>query len=222
MKRYLFTSGIIALLCCAAPGFADSVNAPTPSICGAVAGNRVANCGFETNSFYAWTLTNTYYDPSPVVGSSPDPNTAVESFNFNGMNPNSGDEFAALGDYVTTPTTLEQTFTDVAGTTLTFSFYVSTDGSGGSLLADYDGNTLLSLANATEQGYTEYSYTVSATGSDTISFIEEGPIGAYIGLDDVVVVDPPSSAPEPSSLAFLVVALGAIVLAHRRWSKKTV
>jgi hypothetical protein len=224
MRTYFFIFGILALLCCAVPGFADSINATTPSSCDGVAGNLVANCGFETNSFFSWTLTNTYYDPSPVLGSSPDPNTAVESFNFNGMNPNSGNEFAALGDDVATPTTLAQTFSDTVGSTLTFSFYVSTDDSGGSLLADYDGSTLLSLANnASSQGYAEYSYTVTATGSDTISFIQQGPIGGYIGLDDVVVVDPPpSSTPEPSSLAFAAAALCAVILARRRCSKKTI
>jgi hypothetical protein len=204
MKTSLFTSGIFALLCCAAPGFADSA-----SICDAVAGNLVQNCGFELGNFGGWTVLNN------------DGNTAVESYGFNSMDPNSGNDFAALGDALSTPTTLEQTVTDVVGTTLTFSFYVSTDGTGGGLSADYDGTTLLALENTTAEGYTEYSYTVAATGSDTISFIEQGPIGSYIGLDDVVLVDPPSSVPEPSSLALGVGALGLIVLAHRRRTKKT-
>jgi hypothetical protein len=87
-------------------------------------------------------------------------------------------------------------------------------------LADFDGTTLASVQNTTAQGYTEYSFTTTATGSDTISFIEQGPIGSYIGLDDVVVVDPVAS-PEPSSLALAVGALGAVGPARRRWMKKT-
>jgi hypothetical protein len=206
MKTNFLTCGILALLCGAAPGFAS-----TASICDAVAGNLVSNCGFELGNFGGWTVDNN------------DGNTAVESFGFNSMDPDSGNDFAALGDASSTPTTLEQTFNDVVGTSLTFSFYVSTDGSGGGLLADYDGNTLVALTNTTADGYTEYSFTVTPTGSDTISFIEEGPIGSYIGLDDVVVVDPPPPAatPEPTSIAFLALALGAVVFAHRRCSKKT-
>ncbi len=203
MKTYLLTSGILALLCGAAPSFASSA-----SICDGVAGNLVQNCGFELGNFGGWTVLNN------------DGNTAVESFGFSSMDPNSGNDFAALGDYVTTPTTIEQTFSDTVGTSLTFSFYVSTDGTGGSLTADYDGNTLFALANTTAQGFTEYSYTVTPTGSDMISFIEQGPIGSYMGLDDVIVVDPPA-IPEPSSLAFAVAALGLMALAHRRSTKKT-
>jgi MYXO-CTERM domain-containing protein len=225
MKTTFITLGILTLLCCAAPSFADTISSPTTSACDGVAGNLVSNCGFETNSFFSWTLTNTSYNPNPVIGSSPDPDTGVESFTFNGMNPNSGNEFAALGDSAQTPTTLAQTFTDIAGTNLTFSFYVSTDNTGGSLVADFDGTAVAPaiLNNIVSSGYQEYSYAVSATGSDTISFIEQGPIGGYIGLDDVVVVDPPppnanvASTPEPSSLAFAAVTLlGLLVLARRR------
>jgi hypothetical protein len=203
MKTYLFTIGTFALLCGATPGFAN-----TASICDAVAGNLISNCGFETGDFSDWNVVNN------------DGNTAVEGPDFSTTGVNSGNFYAALGDATSTPTTLEQTFSDGVGSTLTFSFYVATDGSGGSLLADFDGTTLLSLGNTTSDGYTEYSFTVTGTGSDTISFVEEGAIGGYISLDDVVVVDPPA-IPEPSSLAFAVAALGAIVLAHRRWAKKT-
>lgn len=202
MKTYFFTSGILALLCCAAPGFADSA-----SVCDAVAGNFVQNCGFELGNFDGWTVLNN------------DGNTAVEGQNFWTSGVNSGNFYAALGDASTTPTTIAQTFTDVAGSTLTFSFYVATDGTAENLTADFDGTSVLSLVNVGTQGYTEYSFTLTATGSDTISFAEQDPSG-YIGLDDVVVVDPPSAIPEPS-LAFAVVALGLIALAHRRWTKKT-
>jgi hypothetical protein len=204
MKTNFLTCGILALLCGAAPGFAGSVD----SVCDAVAGNLVQNCGFESGNFSSWNVLNN------------DGNTLVEGDSFQ-LGVNSGNFYAALGDATSTPTVLEQTFTDVVGTSLTFSFYVATDGSGGGLVADYDGTTLLALTNTTADGYTEYSFNVTPTGSDTISFIEDGPIGGYIGLDDVVVVDPPPPAatPEPSSIAFLALALGAIVLAHRRWAR---
>jgi hypothetical protein len=202
MKTSLFTSGIFALLCCAAPGFANSA-----SVCDAVAGNFVQNCGFELGNFDGWTVLNN------------DGNTAVEGQNFWTTGVNSGNFYAALGDGATTPTTIEQTFTDVAGSTLTFSFYVATDGTPENFTADFDGTSVVSLVDVAAQGYTEYSFTLTATGSDKISFIEQDALG-YIGLDDVVVVDPVAT-PEPSSLAFAVAALGLIALAHRRWTKKT-
>ena len=36
---------------------ADAANPDIPSICDAVAGNMVKNCGFETGNFSAWTVT---------------------------------------------------------------------------------------------------------------------------------------------------------------------
>jgi hypothetical protein len=205
MRPYLFTSGILALLCCAAPGFASS-------LCDGVAGNLVANCGFETGDFTGWTVLNN------------DGNTAVEPNSFYPPGSNSGEFFAALGDAATTPTTIEQTFNDTAGSTLTFSFYYTTDGNPYSFAAEWDGESLLSLGSAvatTPQGYTLYSYTVTGGGTDTISFIERDPIGLD-GLDDVVVVDPPPSpVPEPSSLVFAAAALAVIPLAYRHRATKT-
>jgi hypothetical protein len=202
MKTYFFTCGILALLCGAAPGFAS-----TASICDGVAGNLVSNCGFETGDFSDWNVLND------------DGNTLVEGSSFpDGVN--SGNFFAALGDEAATPTTVEQTFADTPGSTLTFSFYLYSDGQANDFTAEFDGTTLLSLPDASAAGYTEYSFTVTGTGSDTISFsVQDAP--GFDGLDDVVVVDPPPAAtPEPSSIAFLALALSAIILAHRRWAKK--
>jgi hypothetical protein len=204
MKSYFYSIGVIALLCCAAPSFAASI-----SICDGVEGNLVQNCGFETGNFSSWTVLND------------DGNTNVERNSFTlGGGVHSGTFFATLGDESTIPTTLEQTFADIAGSTLTFSFYLATDGQANDFTADFDGVPLLSLPDAPKEGYTEYSFTVTGTGSDTISFTV-GQAAGWDGLDDVVVVDPPSAVPEPSSLAFLAAALGVIVLAHRRLMRKT-
>jgi MYXO-CTERM domain-containing protein len=175
-----------------------------------VTGNLVLNCGFETGDFSNWTVLNN------------DGNTAVEGVSFTPPGVNSGNFAAVLGDAATTPTTIEQTFSDILGTTLTFSFYLATDGTANAFTAEWDGTPVLSLVDSPAQGYTQYSYTFTATGSDTISFLEQDPLG-YMGLDDVVVVDPPppnsnvASTPEPSSLAFAAVTLlGLLVLARRR------
>jgi hypothetical protein len=196
MKTLFFTFGILALICCATPGFAGSV-----SICDGVTGNLVQNCGFESGNFSSWTVI------------ADDGNTNVERNNFQ-EGVNSGVFYAALGDETTTPTTIEQTFGDVAGSTITFSFYLYSDGQANNFTADWDGVSVLSLPDAARQAYTLYSFTETGTGSDTISFSIQKAVG-FDGLDDVVVVDP-SSTPEPSSLAFAAIALSFIAFARRR------
>jgi MYXO-CTERM domain-containing protein len=203
MKTYFLTPGILALLCCAAPAFGSSV-----SICDGVSGNLVQNCGFETGNFSSWTVLND------------DGNTNVERNSFSPPGVNSGVFFAALGNETTTPTIIEQTLADISGSTLTFSFYLASDGAANDFTAAFDGKTLLSLPDAPAQGYQQYSYTVTATGSDTIAFGIGDAVG-FDGLDDVVVAQPQlQAAPEPSSLAFGAAAIGAIALVRRRRAKK--
>ena len=62
--------------------------------------------------------------------------------------------------------TLSQTIATTAGQTYTLSFWLQNEGSGGNdFAAIWNGQTLLSLSNAAQFGYTEYTYTVTATGS---------------------------------------------------------
>ena len=205
MKTSLLTVGIIALACGAIPALADGV-----SICDGIAGNLITNCGFENGAFTGWTVTN----PDGA-----DVNTLVEADTFSPPGANSGEFYALLGDDLTDPTTISQGFSDVAGSTLTFSFYLATDGYSGEIFqAEFDGNVLFSLPSGPAQDYTLYSYSVTGTGSDTISFVEQdvNPTG-NMGLDDVSVVDPVAT-PEPSSLVFIAGAFAAIVLKRFRRS----
>jgi hypothetical protein len=203
MRTSLLTAGIIALACGSVPALADGV-----SICDGAGGNLVANCGFENGAFTGWTVSN------PDGG---DVNTLVEANSFSPPGGNSGLFYALLGDNLTDPTTISQTFSDVSGSTLTFSFYLATDGYPGEVFqAEFDGNLLYSLPSGPAQSYTLYSYTVTGTGSDTISFIEQdvNPTG-NLGLDDVTVVDPVPT-PEPSSLIFVAGAFATMALKRLR------
>ena len=205
MKTSLLTAAIIAFACGAMPVLADSL-----SICDGVSGNLVSNCGFENGAFTDWTLTN----PDGA-----DVNTLVEADSFNPPGGNSGLFYALLGDNLADPTTISQTFSDATGSTLTFSFYLATDGYSGEIFqAEFDGTVLFTLPSGPAQGYTLYSYTETGTGSDTISFVEQdvNPTG-NMGLDDVSVVDP-LPTPEPSSLVFLAGAFAAIVWKRYRRS----
>jgi large repetitive protein len=68
--------------------------------------------------------------------------------------------------------TLSQTVATTAGKTYTLSFWLQNEGSGGNdFTATWNGQTLLSLTNATQSGYKQYTYTVTATGgASTLNF----------------------------------------------------
>ena len=194
---------VTALLGCAKTGYAQGCDITAP--------NLIGNGGFETGDFTCWTVLNQ------------DGNTAVEPNSFTPPGAYAGEWFGALGDAATDPvtgawepSTLEQTFSDVPGSRLTFDFYVALDGSVYSFAAEFDGDTLLNMGSTTPStpaGYTLYSYTLTATGSDTISFVEEDPLGV-IGLDNVSVVDP-LPTPEPSYVILLAAAVLGVGVIRR-------
>lgn len=109
--------GIRLLIAAAATAALAALPRPvwaSPSQCDAIAGNLVANCGFETGDFTDWTLRgNTGF-------------LSVES-NFSGYLPHSGNYFASLGA-VGSLGYLSQTVSDTAGQQYTFSLYYASNG----------------------------------------------------------------------------------------------
>ncbi len=105
MYRLLSIAALIALSV-SVPSFAD--------VCGAVPGNLVVNCGFETGSFSGWTQSDNIN------------NTFVAGAFDEG--PNSGSRFAALGN-VGFNASLSQTLATVIGQSYNISFYFASDGS---------------------------------------------------------------------------------------------
>jgi len=72
--------------------------------------------------------------------------------------------------------------------------------------ASWDGTSIggSNLSNATAFGWTEYSFLMTGTGSDTLSFTgfsNDGEL-AY-ALTNVSVTDPPAAVPEPTTLVLL-------------------
>jgi hypothetical protein len=181
-----------AILLVGVPAFAQT---PIPSICDAVTGNLVANCGFETGDFTNWNVANGF---TMISG-----NGNLSLVGPTG-NANSGDYFAALGAFGSNGD-ISQTITDAPGQTYTFSFYYGTDGwTPDFFSASWDGVALLSQTNdfgdpGHSTPWTQYSFQVVGTGTDTIDFAERND-PQYDGLDDVVVV---ASTPEPSSMILL-------------------
>ena len=175
----------------------------------ATAANLITNGGFETGDFTGWTITD--QRSGTLVGSSP----------FTGGSPtmtylsHTGTYFALLGNNGV-PATVSQTVDDASGQNYTLSFWLANDGdTPNSLTVLFGGSTLLSGTDLPASPYTQYTYTVVGTGSDTLSFVEQNNPG-YFSLDDVSLVGP-STVPEPSSLAlFAVGAAGFVGYAWRR------
>ena len=93
------------------------------SICNAISGNLVSNCGFETGDFTGWTLSgndvpgqlgNLY----GVEGADPFPMPT-------GTAPHSGSYQAFFADLVSNATTLALTLATVSGHDYTVSFWLS-------------------------------------------------------------------------------------------------
>jgi hypothetical protein len=170
------------------------------SLCDAMAGNLVQNCGFETGDFTNWTLTGNL-GFTGVAG------------NFAGMDPNSGN-FQAYWGAIGSDTSAAQTLATGVGTNYVFSFYVANfGGTESDFTAFWDSTPLLSFVDSGSQPYTLYQYQVVGTGSDTIDFsFRQDP--AFWLADDISVVD--ATAPEPGTIGLMLAGLGAVLASRRR------
>ena len=116
----------------------------------------VTNGSFATDSFSGWTLGGNY---APL---SYGPQVFIDT------NAEGGSTYAAGMGSVGSDGTLSQTIATKAGQTYTLSFWLQNEASGtNDFKAIWNGQTLVSLANAAQSGYTQYTYTVTATGSTT-------------------------------------------------------
>ncbi len=199
MLKLLALFGLVVIA--AAPLAADTL-APCDT---GVVGNLVTNCGFEAGDFTGWTEGGNFEDNEVVSGA---------FYVYSGAN--SGSYYAVLGP-VGADGTLSQTLSTTNGEDYTFSFYLASVGDDPSnFSALWDGTPVLSLTDPnTGTGFTEESFSVTGTGSDTIQFdFRDDP--AYIALDDVVVVATTSPVPEPGTVGMLIAGLGAVIVARRR------
>src|ERR1035437_5299717 len=145
-KALLVVAALVAVLL---------VGAPT-----AFATNLLTNGSFESGTLTGWTDIG----DGVVLANGP--------FSYYSA-AEDGTWYLALGP-VGGDGTLSQTFSDTAGQHYTFSFWFASVGDNPSdFSASWDGISVLSLTNPnTGANWSEFSFDVVGTGSDTISFAE--------------------------------------------------
>jgi PEP-CTERM motif-containing protein len=190
---------------------------PLPALadtCDTTPGNVIANCGFENGTQAA----------TPTVPNSWTANAAYLSeptFNFVTSSPSrvfQGSFALSIGNFDTQPVPqLSQTFVDISGATYSGTLFVNYGGAGvgdsGAFFETLiDGTAVVTLNDTAPGVYTEYTFSFTGTGSDTITL--EGNTNPSEWFVDDITVTPTvgSTTPEPGTLA--LVGTGILSLAR--------
>jgi hypothetical protein len=199
------------------------------SICDAVTGNLVTNCGFEGGTHSSTIGGNT----NNSVPNGWTPNAGFDLSQANNFVPpasanagNSGSFALVIGNLDSQPPpALSQTLIDVAGATYSGSIVVdgSDQGDAGEFFdVRINGSNVLALDDTSPPRYTEYTFSFTGTSSDTLTLTGNTNARSWV-VDDVVVTGPLQAVPAPIIghgfpvvLAFGGVLFGAKLLERSR------
>ena len=174
-----------------------------PSICDSIAGNLVANCGFETGTFSSWTQSG---------------NTDFTGTNGNVHSGNFGAEF---GPQLTLGFITQNLSTTVGGT-YDLAFWLQNDSGTpvNHFEAAWNGVIIFALDDSPAFPYTLFTFPVTATTASTPLQFGFRHDPSFWNFDDVSVAGlaRPSAVPGPSSLLLIGSGFAGLATWWRRRS----
>jgi hypothetical protein len=198
MKKFILAA---AALLAVGSGSANAM----PSLCNAVAGNLLQNCGFESGDFTNWTTA-----------------PASSGSDFSVATPGNTGNFAAyFGATGGLPDVINQAVATTPGHLYHLEFYLKSDGDipNGAFAGYFSSsfNLLGSQADLPAFDWTYEDFFITATTNSTRIFFGAQDAPGFLGFDDVVFKE--VTVPEPFTLGMFGTGLAGAFAMRRRKHK---
>jgi len=226
MRRHrslLLLAGCILLL--------TASTASANSLCEGISGNLVLNCGFDMGS----TAVGGGQDPTDWTASQFTSFELIVTTPVNGTDSDSmriaNDQGQAGEPLFDGAAIMSQSFTDTPGQHYTFDFYVDNTSPNaaeeqfqafwGPSSSPTSGTPIFVDTGSLPAAFTLESFTVTGTGSDTITFTSYNTPSFYYLADVSLVSTGVTATPEPGTFFLLGAGLALVILGRHRLSGRT-